>query len=262
MHRTAAQNLGKPQRFTVATNLHLPGASTGLVESYYSLTTTNDHGFLVSPDGLTGLVLIDEQIWWLGPQTCPWLPERSGLEVYGLRIGMEWGQLIAGVPLDKMRDARVPIEELWGRAETTSATSLFPQLPLERLRTLLLARATGGFVDQWVTKVAGLIRAGEHCVAEIADLSDVSNRQLHRRCLTYFGLPPSVLMRIFRLRRAATDVAQRKNLELAELAVASGYFDQSHLNRDTRELSGQSPTTAFKRASNVRFVQYQPNAAQ
>lgn len=262
MDRNAAQNLGIPQPFSVATNAHRLGTHTGLVESYYRLTSTNEQDFLVPPDGLTGLVLVDEQIWWLGPQTRPWRPERAGLDVYGLRICLEWGQLIAGEPLDKLRDARVPLEEMWGSFEATSSTSLFPRLPLERLKTLLTARATGGSVSPWITNVAGLIRTGEHNVAEIAEISSLSQRQLHRRCLTYFGLPPSVLMRIFRLRRAAADVEARGNLELAELAVANGYFDQSHLNRDTRELSGQRPTIAFERASNVRFVQYQTPGAQ
>lgn len=155
-----------------------------------------------------------------------------------------------------------PFEEMWGSAEATSSRSLFPQLPLERLKTLLTTRAAGGSADPWITKVAGLIRSGEHSVAEIADLSALSQRQLHRRCLTHFGLPPSTLMRIFRLRRAAAEIAMYRNLELAELAVANGYFDQSHLHRDTRQLSGQRPSTAFERASNVRFVQYQPHTAQ
>lgn len=260
--RSAAQDLGNPLPFSVATKVHQLGTHSGLVQSYYSLTTTNEQGLLVPPDGLTGLVLIDEQMWWLGPQTRPWRSERTGLEVYGLRIGLAWGQFIAGKPLDKLRDARLPIEELWGCAEATSATSLFAQLPIERLKTLLTTRAAGGSVDPLIAKVAGLVRAGEHSVAEIADLSELSPRQLHRRCLTHFGLPPSALMRIFRLRRAAAESATCRNLGLAELAVANGYFDQSHLNRDTRELSGQRPGAAFERASNVRFVQYQPHTAQ
>lgn len=262
MDRSAAPNLDNLLHFSVATKAHQLGTYSGLVQSYYSLTITNEHDFLVPPDGLTGLVLIDEQIWWLGPQTRPWRPERTGLDVYGLRIGLEWGQLIVGEPLDKLHDARVPLEEKWGSVEPFSTRSLFPQQPLERLNTLLIARATGGSVDQLITKVAGLIRSGEHSVAEIADLSGLSERQLHRRCLTHFGLPPSTLMRIFRLRRAAAEIATYRNLDLAELAVANGYFDQSHLHRDTRQLSGQRPSTAFERASNVRFVQYQPHTAQ
>lgn len=109
MDRGTAQNLGNPLPFSVATKVHQLGAHSGLVQSYYSLTITDEHDFLVPPDGLTGLVLIDEQMWWLGPQTRPWRPERTGLDVYGLRIGLEWGQLIAGDPLDKLRDARVPL---------------------------------------------------------------------------------------------------------------------------------------------------------
>ncbi|WP_407636051.1 helix-turn-helix domain-containing protein [Paeniglutamicibacter gangotriensis] len=91
---------------------------------------------------------------------------------------------------------------------------------------------------------------------------ELSVRQLHGRCLTCFGLPSSILIRISRLHRAAAKVPRLGNLDLSNLAVATGYFDQSHLTRVSRQLAGEPPTRAFAVASIVRFVQNPQRTAQ
>lgn len=240
-----------------------PPVVSDLVESYYSLTTGHGSGSAVPPDGLTGLAFLEGRIWWLGPQSVPWNPGSSGLEVVGVRIAMHWGQAIAGEPLDKYLDARVPVDELPGwPTGPVSEPRLLPGTPADRLMATLNARATHLAIDPWIPKVAGWIRTGEHSVAELAEMSELSVRQLHRRCLTFFGLPPSVLMRISRLHRASANVPRLGYLDLSGLAAAAGYFDQSHLNRDSLHLAGEPPTRAFAVASNVRFVQYPQRTGQ
>ncbi|MBP2375702.1 AraC-like DNA-binding protein [Paeniglutamicibacter psychrophenolicus] len=260
MERTAARNLGSVMIASAPTGNGRPSLAANLVEARYSLTTGNRSVPAVPPDGLTGLVLIEGRIWWLGPQSRPWRPERSGVEVVGVRIAMHWGQAIAGEPLNNFLDARIAVEELPGwPTEPISENRLLPGTPADHLTAMVNDRASHLAVDPWIPRIAGRIRAGEHSVAELADISGLSVRQLHRRCLTYFGLPPSILMRISRLHRAAARVPRLGNPDLSNLAVATGYFDQSHLNRETRQLAGEPPTKAFAVASNVRFVQYPPS---
>jgi AraC-like DNA-binding protein len=55
------------------------------------------------------------------------------------------------------------------------------------------------------------------------------------------GLPPKLIARILRFRRAARLLEQGDG-SLAEIAVDCGYFDQAHLNRDFRSFAGSTPT--------------------
>lgn len=257
MERVATRNRGPAMDASALTGNGLSPVAANLVEACYSLTTGNRSGPAVPPDGLTGLVLIEGRIWWLGPQSRPWRPERSGVEVVGVRIAMQWGQALAGEPLNKYLDARVPVDELPGwPTQSGIEPRLLPGTPADQLTAVVNDRASHVASDPWIPKAAGRIRTGEHSVAELADMSGFSVRQLHRRCLTYFGLPPSTPMRISRLHRTAAKVPRLGNLDLSNLAVATGYFDQAHLNRETLQLGGEHPTKAFVVASNVRFVQY------
>ena len=75
----------------------------------------------------------------------------------------------------------------------------------------------------------------------------VSERSLRRRCLAAVGVPPKTLHRLLRFRgilaTAQQAIAQgRKPTEgsLARLAAEAGYSDHSHLDRESRRLTGVS----------------------
>ena len=65
-----------------------------------------------------------------------------------------------------------------------------------------------------------------------------------RRFATLFcdavGLTPKVFARVQRLHRVTTELA-RGDRPLAEVALAAGYYDQAHFNRDFRDMTGITP---------------------
>lgn len=237
-------------------NRQLYGA-TDMIEASYGMVT-GDHGNqAVPPDGLTGLVYVDDRVWWLGPQSRPRRPERSGVEVVGLRIALHRGQTIPGKPLHQYVDERVPVSELWvGADERGIPAHHLPTTATDHLLGILQAKAPQLGIDAWIRELADKIRAGEHSVADLARSSGLSPRQLHRRCLASFGLPSAKLMRMGRLHRAAASLTYPSASGLSDLAVNADYFDQAHLHREVRQLVGERPTQAFAIAPNVRFVQY------
>ncbi|MGA7173159.1 MAG: helix-turn-helix domain-containing protein, partial [Candidatus Dormiibacterota bacterium] len=81
-------------------------------------------------------------------------------------------------------------------------------------------------------------------VADISRRIGVSERQLLRRCLAAIGYGPKTLDRILRLQRAFSRSLPVSTL--ADLAVDSGYADQSHLSRECRRLAGLTPSDLFK----------------
>jgi AraC-like DNA-binding protein len=89
--------------------------------------------------------------------------------------------------------------------------------------------------DPLAQEVARLVGSGR-AVADIADAVGLSDRQLHRRSLAAFGYGPKVLGRILRLQRAIG--LARAGTALSATAAEAGYFDQAHLAREVRALSG------------------------
>ena len=78
-------------------------------------------------------------------------------------------------------------------------------------------------------------------VTELADRVGWSRRHLAGRFTSEFGLSPKLAARVVRFERATALLRSPRRPALAEVAVACGYYDQPHLNRDFVELAGCSP---------------------
>ena len=86
----------------------------------------------------------------------------------------------------------------------------------------------------------------------LAETLDVSLRQLQRRFAKQVGIAPKLLARIRRFQRVFS--AWRDDAgSLARVAAECGYFDQSHLIRDFRELAGAAPAAFL--ANQPEFTQ-------
>lgn len=69
-----------------------------------------------------------------------------------------------------------------------------------------------------------------------------SRKRLIDRFHDQVGLAPKTLGRIIRFNRVIDRLGASTPVNLAELAVNQGYYDQAHLNRDFRQFAGCSPT--------------------
>jgi AraC-like DNA-binding protein len=81
-------------------------------------------------------------------------------------------------------------------------------------------------------------RLGERC--------GLSTRRLTRLFAIEVGLTPKLYARIRRFQRMFGRLGEQK-IEWSELAPACGYFDQSHLIRDCKLISGFTPTELHSR---------------
>ena len=89
--------------------------------------------------------------------------------------------------------------------------------------------------------------AGNVRVEALAHDLDVSARHLHGLFQREIGLSVKSMMRIFRFERALDLLDADRNRDLTTLAFDCGYYDQSHLNRDFRDLAGLTPTEYLAR---------------
>lgn len=84
---------------------------------------------------------------------------------------------------------------------------------------------------------------GNHPIASLARSFGLSERSLERRFHIHVGTTPKKYARIVRLR--STIFQRHKLSSWAEVAYASGYYDQSHMINEFQELYGLPPDTIY-----------------
>lgn len=87
-----------------------------------------------------------------------------------------------------------------------------------------------------------LIDAGQADLAGLADACCLSTKQFSRVFTEYVGTGPKEFSRIVRFQRALSILESQPAISLTSLAYACGYYDQSHLIKEFKTLSGYTPT--------------------
>jgi len=164
----------------------------------------------------------------------------------GARLLPGAAALLFCAPADKLAGRHTPLVDLWGRSAVEARERLLeaahPERQLDLFEALLAAR---------LPQVRGLHPAVAHALARFPTTGDVGavvdeTGYSHRRFVALFrgavGLPPKLYCRVLRFQDALRLLATRPPLPLADVALAAGYSDQPHLNREFRELGGVSPS--------------------
>jgi AraC-like DNA-binding protein len=174
-----------------------------------------------------------------GPDTEAQLaPLTEGSRMVGIRFAPGAADAVLGIPLDALRDERVPLGELWGAgAEELAERVAVADRPEVALATAIQQRITEP-PDPTAAAIARRLEfaAGAGVVSGVADAVGVSERHLQRRCRTAFGYGPKTLHRVLRFQRALR--LARGGGRLADVAAVVGYADQAHMARDSRRLAG------------------------
>jgi AraC-like DNA-binding protein len=93
--------------------------------------------------------------------------------------------------------------------------------------------------------------AGAVSVGTLADELGWSRRHLAATVHREMGIAPKPLARLLRFERAVERL--RAGDDLVDVALASGYYDQAHFNRDFRAFAGLTPTEY--RVASVQDIQ-------
>ena len=178
-----------------------------------------------------------------GPNTTAFLVAlAAGVRVAGVRMRPGAGAALLGVDAAALRDAHVPLADVWHDDGRRLAERLDDAE--DRVGTLLaalLARAPQiAAPDPLVVAAVQRLKDPHARVQTLAHELDVSARQLRRRFESAVGYGPKRLARVLRLERALGAV--RGGEELAQAAAGAGYADQAHFAHDCRALAGVPPS--------------------
>lgn len=163
-----------------------------------------------------------------------------------------------GMPMDLLTDTIAPLEVLWGagahalRDELLAGHEVGADVVPAISRHLVARMRTRPYEPPGVLAARAaveLLSRGES-LDDVARAVGVSHRHLRRAFGATVGLAPKMFSRIARFRRALS--MGQNGGSWGEVARAAGYFDQSHLNADFRELALMSPTALAEPAVRVR----------
>ncbi|WP_286250738.1 helix-turn-helix domain-containing protein [Streptomyces graminofaciens] len=210
------------------------------------------------PDAATKLVVRTDadgrrDVVVVGPRTrASYYASRRPASCVQLRLEPGTARPLLGVPATDLLDRVVRLADLPALAarqlaaelRTTSAESIVPHL----------ARALPDQLPPPGDSRTGLLRAAVEAmspsadhrpdgVRELARRLAVSERQLRNLFADGVGVSPKLYARIARVRHL---LAHRSPaVPWAQLATATGYYDQSHMTADFRTLMGVPPTSYF-----------------
>jgi AraC-like DNA-binding protein len=174
--------------------------------------------------------------------------------ISGIRFRPGTAGAFLGVPARDIRDQAIALGLLWGQPGDELEARLFsvaePERASQLLQSALAARLdTGAKLDRAVLKAASRLQHSPASpVQDLAVGVGLSERQLRRRFEREVGLSMKRLGRIVRFQRLLDEVRQRQRRcgalspNWASMALDFGYADQAHLIRESRALSGVTPT--------------------
>ncbi|AID29141.1 transcriptional regulator [Mesorhizobium sp. SEMIA 3007] len=207
---------------------------------------------LITPDATIDLQWIDGRFRIAGPDREPQIETLpSGATIVGLRFrpGAAAGWL--GVPANRILGERLDLGDLWGVRARHLAGNVRATPDLASM-VGQLEKAIGAYTQNQHAPdtVMGFafdvidrgLPADKPLVPFLLRTLHMSERTLRRRFEESFGYGPKTLDRILRFHRYRRLRQTSGDASTAVLAVEAGYSDQAHLIRESRRLSGVTPS--------------------
>ena len=153
-------------------------------------------------------------------------------------------------PIFSLNDRVVPAARIFGLAADEACAVVMAAADDDAMIAAAagLLRDFGAAADPVVEQAAGLAKQimedpGLQRVAQLAEMSGLSQRRLQRLFADYVGVSPKWVMRRARLHEAALRVETDgpASVDWAVLAADLGYADQAHLTRDFTATLGVPP---------------------
>lgn len=179
----------------------------------------------------------------------------STLSVIGIHFKPGGAFPFLGVPPWELQNRHISLDELWGSyAHEVHARVVEARTPEAKIRALeagLLGRLAQplerhGAVDFALREFA---RPAMRVVSDVSDQIGMSARRFADRFRDEVGLTPKLYCRIRRFQDVLHTLHHRRDIDLADVALGCGYFDQAHFNHDFRAFSGISPSAYLAAAT-------------
>jgi len=159
------------------------------------------------------------------------------------------------LPLDELTDRRVEL----ALVETLFDKSFYETLPekqsiaeiVAHTNNCLLKRFPSLYpVESQIISAVDLISRskGQLSLADVASDVCLCQRHFERKFKSVIGVSPKMLAKIFRFNNALQCMQKHQHADLLTVAVDCGYYDRTHLAKDFKLLTGETPTDFRKKS--------------
>jgi AraC-like DNA-binding protein len=227
----------------------------GLRESFstvwiHKMPRVNAPPIVVCPDGTIDLQWIDGALRIAGPDIefkTEVIPAST--TVIGFRFRPAAASAWLGISVDELLGKRIMLEDIWGpRARRISEEIVLHGKVSDVIKSMeaaLMAYVPRRSTDKIMRDAYRMVETGPPLNASLmpwlARSLSMSERTLRRRFLETIGYGPKTLHRILHYQRFL-HLSARSQLPTAILAHQTGYADQAHLVRESKRISGFTPT--------------------
>jgi AraC-like DNA-binding protein len=199
----------------------------------------------------------------IGPSTEKACVEVDGASEYiGIRFRAGQTPFLADISPAELKNSHAELSHIQDVSIESLAERMLA-LPNASVRQQVMEDMVRGIqpmvCDDRCRQAADLLEAhgGRLRVSELAARLNLTNRSLERMFLDHLAITPKRLSRLVRLRRLLSELDSQSFTSLADLALAFGYADQSHMIKDFRNLTGRLPSEPD--AAGARRVEGNPH---
>lgn len=203
-------------------------------------------GRMVMPDICCDIVWAAGRLTFTGPMTRARPTVHAGLDVTLFSFDPLDARAMIAAPLIDLTDQIVALDDVAPHLVDPILSWIDSGAAGARSGSAPVVRAEP---DDRLRLAARSLRDG-NSVGGTASAISLGERQFERVFETEFGVRPKVYARILRVRRAIQLI--KSGVTLAAAAADAGYCDQSHFNRDVRNLTGLAPTNLLPNVGNVQ----------
>jgi AraC-like DNA-binding protein len=138
---------------------------------------------------------------------------------------LPWSDVVGEAEAARLAEQVDPVDNEWACLHALTAS---------------FGRAMDGVSAEHWQQTEQLCEAVGRLGAQAGVALGIGRRQLERRCRSVLGISPKHFERLERFHRALTAVVTQDDASLAQESIDAGYYDQSHLALDARELGGET----------------------
>lgn len=176
---------------------------------------------------------------------------NSDFSLFGVYLYPHSFKMLFNLPAHELTDEKVDCETLWGAEgkileekvmlapNTARRVEIVSNFLFDRIR--IAERGDSGFM-YLVKKIIT-----NNCLVTIPSFAsdcNLSRRQLERKFKEFSGFSPKDFFRLIRFKNVLKESEDRSK-SLAQIAIDSGYYDQSHFTHEFKKYSGYNPREFF-----------------
>ena len=167
--------------------------------------------------------------------------------------------LLFNIPADRLTNYNIEISDLLGKeGEEVEERIMLCNSLKERIQ--IITEFIERKLKNVLTESKNIISAVNYIISskgiidipELIESHFLSQRQFERKFKELTGFSPKMFSRIVRFEECISKAVSGRQ-SLTELTFASGYYDQSHMIKDFREFSGNSPKSYFSEDLSIFF---------